>query len=118
MAKYDSRFAGYATRVAFDLRLTRTQIFYLSMVDAGYYNLDFEEKVKAENEFVGRDIFVPQVRGLIERGLVEHQAAVKTRPRRNSDWVYRLTPAGSHVFSLLQIAGLAVKFAVNEEKAA
>lgn len=116
--KYDSKFAGYATRIAFDIRLTRPQIFYLSLIGAGYRATSRNgQHWDRENSEIGRHIFVPQVKGLQERGLVEHQTNMRPGSHPD-DWIYRLTEAGEHVYSLLKIAGLAVEFNIpaNEEK--
>jgi len=114
---YDGRFASYATRVAFDIRLTRQQIFYLCYA-ASYSETDYETRRNAEVSHVGRSLFVPFVKGLIERGLVEHNPRARTETAARLPYIYRLTPAGEHVMALLKIAGLAVAFssAANDAK--
>lgn len=128
---YDARFAGYATRVAFDIRLTRTMIFYLSAVAAleqcgphEMLNYENDRSISAQASAMRRgeglmDIWVPSMKGLGERGLVEHNAAANSRGVGDPEptWWYRLTPAGQHVMALLRIAGLAVDFKVPANQA-
>jgi hypothetical protein len=121
MPKYDPKFAGYATRIAFDLRLTRPQIFYLCAIEALQHrpaSIEDPENIYAQARHArwaegGHDVWVPQAVKLGERGLVEHSKEAFSRGVH-----YRLTEAGQHVFALLKIAGLAVTFdtAANDEK--
>ena len=110
MNKYDANFAGYATRVAFDIRLTRHQIFwfcaFITYVDSKQNRVDLAEHRYAHG--MSTDLFVPAGKALCARGLLAH----------DGDKTWSITDAGRHVFALLQIAGLAVDFGQVANEAA
>lgn len=108
-------FANYSTRVSFNLTLTKTQVFYLwQIAERNFVSVHSGEVKPGSPEMPRHDIFVPSVRGLIERGLVE---------RNDLDeigvgvWPYELTEAGKHVYELLKLAGL-IQVTAPQQKAA
>lgn len=105
-------FANYATRVSFNMTLTKAQVFYLWQVKNRQLMSVHEEIEGVSPEVPRHDIFVPTTRGLIERGLVE-----RLEDTEMGSWPYRLTEAGEHVYALLKLAGL-VQEALPKEKAA
>ncbi len=115
--KFNPAFAGYATRVAFNLNITRQMIIALREVEVygpGHWTGTERSKIREEYGPIGihnPDRFVPAARGLVEKGLVEYNNFYKTYKfgdpiPKSERWVYRLTPAGEHVMALLRIAGL------------
>jgi hypothetical protein len=100
MPDWQHNFASATTGVAFALTLTMNHVTCLQAVSLGQYH--------HWQSASGRSLFVPMVDGLIRRGLVEHNPAVKEKlpPGVKPRWVYRLTPAGEHILALLNIAGL------------
>lgn len=105
-------FANYATRVSFNMTLTKAQVFYLWQVKNRQLISVHQEIEGVSPEVPRHDIFVPTTRGLIERGLVERLDNVEM-----GSWPYKLTEAGEHVYALLKLAGL-VQEALPKEKAA
>lgn len=107
-------FANYATRVSFNLTLTKAQVFYLWQVKNRQF-VSVREDIQGFSPEVPRhDIFVPSVRGLVERGLVDFTPLERVDV---DTWPYKLTEAGEHVYALLKLAGL-VQEALPVEKAA
>lgn len=108
-------FANFATRVSFNLTLTKAQVFYLWAVKNGNAFVSVRgEPIPHAPEAPKHDIFVPSVRGLVDRGLVERT------PGADGYGFWQLTEAGEKVYELLVIAGLvtAAVSASNEGKAA
>lgn len=110
--KYDPKFASYATRVAFNLSLTRPQIFYLTTIA----DQTIHERSTVYEDPQRTNHFVPCANVLLNRGLVTHYPNGKPGP--NGEIWWELTEAGKHVMALLRIAGLAaVKRAPANEEA-
>lgn len=106
---YNPAFAEHATRVAFNLTLSRNQITALVIVDqhkSGTGPWPYPRSRQTP------DMFIPGVRGLQVRGLVEHNPAWRSEKGdpghedRDLSWAFRLTEAGNHVLGLLRCAGL------------
>ncbi len=108
-------FRASVTKTAFLLALSGVQIHYLTVVR------DRQNRVPGSsyaNSRPGTDVFVPSVKTLISKGLVEHNpywavadfsdkpGEPPKDPSQDKTWVYRLTPAGEAVYTLRQIAGL------------
>lgn len=97
-------FAAYTTGVAFHVSLSHDQASLIAHMGTGQKATDWVSRS-------GRNTFVPTVKGLIKRGLVEHNL-VAANPSllvygARVKWHYRLTPAGQHVLALLKLCGLA-----------
>ena len=103
----NNAFANYATRVSFNLSLTKTQVFYLWQVKSRNF-VSVREGVHTPVAMPKHDVFVPCVRGLIDRGLVvRHERIVDCdNPQPPYPWPYELTEAGEAVYKLLVLAGL------------
>ncbi|WP_379069235.1 hypothetical protein ACHMW4_04225 [Mesorhizobium sp. UC22_110] len=99
---WSDAFANYTTGMAFHIALSHDQA---SMV----VYLGFKGEPSQWQSRSGRGTFIPTVKALIKRGLVEHNPMIGTRLPSGVKvkWIYRLTPAGEHVFYLLKFAGLA-----------
>lgn len=127
-------FRDYATRISFNLSLSRNQVGHLAGIiaerDAYSANPKIgwlrrgevgDESVEANG---GRpNMFIVGRGALLRMGLIEHdplfdrdQERKKRGNRSEYDGpIYRLTPAGEHVADLLRIAGLIPKRAANTE---
>ena len=112
------KFRDYATRVSFNLTLTRNQIYVIRTIreecarpiSGRQYSViegrdDIRGIVRASMNMPGGDMWVPGVRRLSEMGLVEYHDPSLMKPTW-SEHVWRLTPAGEHVCRLLEVAGL------------
>jgi hypothetical protein len=99
---WQNAFASYTTGVAFHIALSHDQSSLIA-------HLGFLRPYSTWQGRSGRNMFVATVRALIRRGLVEHNPMVLTRLPHGVKvkWIYRLTPAGEHVFYLLKFSGLA-----------
>lgn len=115
LSVWQAQFTDATTSTAFSLSLTRNQVSLLDHIGAH----DFPNQWRSAK---GRDLFVPTVRGLIDRGLVEHNPMAMAKstlpPGTRIKWFYRLTPAGVHVLALLRLAGLADEVPRHETKLA
>jgi hypothetical protein len=123
-------FREYATRVSFNMTLSRNQIYALRciLVEIEYTHLsrdlvwDKRHEIERENKAVGAsDNYVMGARALERMGLVGHDPgwlaenarleAAKAAGERFPSWKHKgpswqLTEAGTHVVALLRIAGL------------
>ena len=110
-------FADYAQRIAFNLTLSRNQITSLAMVAIYDKGVQWPGDRSRQNP----DLFIPGVRGLESRGLIEHNKAwaLSAAEQVNADlsWVFRLTQAGEHVHALLKIAGVLPQLQVRNKAA-
>jgi hypothetical protein len=130
-------FRDYATRISFNMSLSRNQVGHLAGVVMEIENeellnqLDFDTRVKRKDQEVdnngGRsNLFVTGRRSLLNMGLVVHDprwlaASKACELDKRLFWKYtgpsyQLTPAGQHVVELLRIAGLIPKAAANSNK--
>ena len=99
---WQDEFTRYTTGFAFNLTLSRDQANLLAAIGAD----EWQGWVGA----AGRGNFIPIVKALIRRGLVEHNPAINAAnlpANMKPKWFYRLTPAGQHVVALLQLTGVA-----------
>lgn len=125
-------FRDYATRVSFNLSLSRNQVGHLAAVVLETENdlsqMKFMERMKRKDDAIvesgGRPpLFVFGYGSLERMGLIEHdprwiQANEDKTP--GAYWKYtgpshQLTEAGRHVVELLRIAGLIPKAAANDK---
>lgn len=108
MSDESKAFREYATRVSFNISLSRNQIFCL-------WNCE-QEKTGGRDEALAfgcaADMFVPGAKWLGQHGLVTWTDPVTMTPKW-SRHPYQLTEAGKHVLALLRIAGLVPQRAVN-----
>lgn len=114
---WKQRFSDSTTNIAFNLRLTKEMVYTLECI---YLN----QLARGIDENFGR--FIPAVRNLISRGLVEHHdipedfsswdSLKKLEFHNNHKW-YVLTPAGTHVVELLKLSGLIKNLSVVQEAA-
>lgn len=103
---WESNFKDSTTNVAFNLQLSRHMVSAMNLV------YDYELRITPD---LSMPLFVPAVKNLISRGLVEHHDIgaeydsmtdiEKMSYKLNHRW-YTFTPAGKHVFNLLVLAGL------------
>lgn len=96
----NAAFREYATRVSFNISLSRNQIYCL-------YCLSNQSTGKTElrRQFgLGNDMFVPGAKWLGVNGLVKYTKFEGGPSDHNFPW--ELTEAGRHVLGLLKIAGL------------
>ena len=110
----NQQFAGYVTRVAFNISLSRSQIATLAHI-AERSRRPNDIPVAEELTFPSPGNFIPSVRSLVDRGLVEYTPLkTKVRPGWTSHplivsgqpWSYSLTRAGELVVELLKEAGI------------
>ena len=128
-------FRDYATRVSFNMSLSRNQVGHLAGIVMEIENerlhggLEFETRsAKREEAVAGAggypNLFVVGRGSLVRMGLVDHDPrwiAAHESKEKDAFWKYtgpgyRLTPAGEHVVELLRIAGLIPKAAVNTNR--
>jgi hypothetical protein len=102
-------FRDYATRISFNISLTRNQIFTLWAIAEQKSTRSREER---ESFGVGSDMFVPGAKWLCQHGLVDWVDPTTTTPKWR-DYPYTLTEAGKHILILLQIAEIIPKQAMN-----
>ena len=94
------QFANFATRVSFNLTLTKAQVYYLWVIKERQWTRRNDDAAPVgAPEAPAHEIFVPTYRALRERGLV-----VQKDP--DSTWSSVLTPEGEHVYALLVASGL------------
>lgn len=108
----NTTFARYATRTAFNLTLSKTQVETLFLIANRRYlpiHNRYMEMVTAR-----RDCFVPGARALCEKGLIIHRNVPSNVPS------FRLTSEGRHVYELCEAAGLfsPIREAYNLKEAA
>lgn len=104
-------FRDYATRVSFNVTLTRNQIYTLMQVVEGRV---FRDTDLRESWGLSRDWFVPGVKWLESHGFVKYTDPATMKPA-GKDYPWRLTPAGEAVVVLLRIAGLIPARAENDD---
>ena len=132
MADATRAFRDYATRVSFNMSLSRNQVGHLAGIvmeieNDGLQN-EFKSRMDARQDAVveagGRPaLFIVGRGSLVRMGLVENDPRwIKANARKvpGDFWKYtgppyQLTPAGKHVVELLRIAGLLPKAAANEQ---
>lgn len=110
-------FTRYTTGFAFNLTLSRDQTSLLEAIGN-----DASGAVHGWAGASGRGVFIPVVKALIRRGLVEHNPACSIVGQSamgiKIKWYYRLTPAGRHVLELLRLSGVAGAASVAVEEVA
>jgi hypothetical protein len=94
-------FREYATRVSFSIQLTRNQIYTLWVISQAR----FEKSGEREAFGLKHDMFIPGAKWLQARGLVDYTDPTSMKPP-HATFPYTLTLAGTHILSLLEIAGL------------
>lgn len=117
----NAAFAGYATRVAFNINLSAPQIRAMGKIanTMGEAHKTFNDYYERAQAFAalepprGRETpesFLSSANALIRKGLVEYNEAARARAITDPKpkWYWRLTPAGEHLHALLVIAGLSV----------
>jgi hypothetical protein len=132
-------FRDYATRVSFNMTLSRNQIFTLRvvMMDIEMQNATFDDRTRATyNMRKGQmeenlpDRYVCGIRALLAMGLVENDPRwaadekqcdeAKARGERAIKKYWgpscQITEAGEHIVALLRIAGLIAPAAVNQNR--
>lgn len=113
-------FRDYATRISFNMSLTRNQIGVLGgitlQIEAYNYKGGFGHRIDQDfyHSFVDREMWVPGAKKLQEMGLVKHTNPSTMEPKW-SRYPWELTEAGAHVVALLRIAGLIPQAAMNDE---
>lgn len=132
MSDAQRAFRDYATRVSFNLSLSRNQVGHLAGIVTEIENeqmhgkLEFNERTNRREDAVieagGRPaLFIVGRGSLVRMGLVEpdprwvvaHESKEKGAFWKYNGPAYRLTPAGEHIVELLRIAGLIPKAALN-----
>lgn len=123
MSNWQEKFQDTATNVAFHLTLSRRMILALEMARE-YSEGRCGRATEAMQKF---GYFIPSVRSLIERGLVEHHdrpanwdkltTLEKMIQEREHRW-YTLTPAGKLVWEMCVLAGLVQEYNASAEKVA
>jgi hypothetical protein len=102
MGEWQANFAASTTGIAFALTLSANQATLLHFIDMGAHH-DWSSAS-------GRNFMVPTVRGLISRGLVEHNSKCQDVKAAGGwakiKWIYRPTPAGKIVLELLRMASV------------
>ena len=129
MTQQDKAFRDYATRISFNLSLSRNQVGHLAGVIADIElakALGWDERYDACKDAVadagGKLQLFVQGRGSLQRmGLIAPakgwQDYWDNKTKQSPPWPqYNLTPAGEHVVELLRIAGLLPQAAANTNK--
>lgn len=127
-------FRDYATRISFNISLSRNQVGHLAGVVAEIENGDYRsmsEKLSERKSYAacalvgGRpNLFIVGHGSLARMGLIEHdprwlKAQEKHEGMAYANYLgptYRLTAAGEHVVELLRIAGLIPAAAANTNR--
>ncbi len=133
MSESARAFRDYATRVSFNMSLSRNQVGHLAAVvmeiECEGEKPELETRAARRHDTVveagGRPaLFVVGYGSLARMGLIEPDprwTAANESKEPGAFWKYtgpsyRLTPAGVHVVELLRIAGLIPKAAANEQR--
>lgn len=119
MTAINAALREHVTGTTFALTLRKTQIAALVWIDCMLAEPRTPHEQLAQTGTLARrpggriwGSFIPGVRGLIDRGLVEHILPDDRRNLRHgtfdlrSDQVWRITPAGRLVIGLLKEAGI------------
>jgi hypothetical protein len=130
-AESDKNFREYATRVSFNISLSRNQIAVLHSVrleqslplkwndwDRGPVVSSVEQGRRAYESVLGstRNLWVPGVKPLITMGFVTWHDPALMVPKW-SEHVYRLTKPGELMCQMLELAGIIPKLSTaNENK--
>ena len=134
MSDAAAKFRDYATRISFNLSLSRNQVGHLAGVvmeieNEAYREADLSGRIDMRHDVVsisgGKPNLFVSGRGSLERmglvtpapGWIEASQSVE----KGAFWKYQgptylLTPAGEHIVELLRIAGLIPKAAANSNK--
>lgn len=96
-------FRQYASRVSFNVTLSRTQMWALYQVGNRVFGLSKSEREKLTGDSVC--YFIPGVKALERMGLVTFTDPVTMTPKWSRD-TYNLTAEGEHVLCLLELAEL------------
>ena len=109
---WQDAFTAYTTGWAFNLSISHDMATMIDCLGSGQPYQQWRSRS-------GRSTYIPVFRQLERRGLAEHNPMALTALPGNVSlkWVYRLTPAGRHVYELLKLSGVAVASA-DEEVAA
>ena len=139
MQDHTRAFRDYATRISFNLSLSRNQVGHLASVlceienEALAWDDRTDKRKDACEEAGGRpSLFVVGRGSLVRMGLIEHDPRHVAEEARLDAWRkkhpvgypvskyngprYTITAAGAHVIELLRIAGLLPKAAVNDSR--
>lgn len=128
-------FRDYATRVSFNLTLSRNQIAQLRslLIDIEFEkSMSWQQRKDLQHELRGGEVdrFVVSNRSLLGMGLIVNDPRwIEDRDRseaaraKGEQYItqylgpgYQLTEAGEHVVSLLRLAGLIQPAAVNSNR--
>lgn len=109
MANTNKAFREYATRISFNISLSRNQIYTL-------WNISLQKLYRPREEMaefgLNIDMFVPGAKWLCQHGLVTWVDPITMKPPWK-EYPYKLTEAGTHLLALLRIAEVIPKEAVN-----
>lgn len=96
---WHDQFAAYTTGWAFNLSVSHDMAGLIACLGSGESYTQWRSRS-------GRSTFIPVFRQLERRGLIEHNPMARgTLPAGVTlKWVYRLTPAGEHVYALLKMS--------------
>ncbi len=94
---WQDSFRGYATETAFAVSCSRAQVSLMAAIEAGEW--------RSWSNAGGAGNLYTTFRALERRGLAEYNEAQRAH-RDDSDWFYRLTPAGEMVLGLAKMAGV------------
>lgn len=97
---WQDAFSAYTTGWAFNLSVSHDMATLLACLGNGHPYGEWRSRS-------GRHTFIPVFRQLERRGLIEHNpmALIALPGGVSLKWVYRLTPAGQHVYELLKLSG-------------
>lgn len=97
---WQDAFSAYTTGWAFNLSISHDMATLIACLGGGQPYSEWRSRS-------GRHTYVPVFRQLERRGLAEHNPmALGALPVGTKlKWVYRLTPAGQHVYELLKLSG-------------
>lgn len=107
--RWQDAFSAYTTGWAFNLSISHDMATLIACLGSGTPYNEWRSRS-------GRHTYIPVFRQLERRGLAEHNPmALGTLPAgAKLKWVYRLTPAGQHIYELLKLSGVAEAEAESE----
>lgn len=111
MTSQNKLFREYATRISFNISLSRNQIFTLWNISEGRLG----NRQAAIDFGIGSDMFVPGAKWLESHGLLTYTDPVTMKPKWK-DYPFKLTEAGEHILSLVRIAGIIPEQSINNNK--
>lgn len=104
-------FREYATRVSFNISLSRNQIYTLWTISSGKTSRPRQDRIDFG---LNADMFVPGAKWLQQHGMVIWTDPSTMNPSYK-DYPFKLTEAGECMLKLLRIAGLVPEEAVNDD---